>query len=478
MEHRGDGGAGRGRVGRPRRGDGRSWRPHDRSGRRCASGRLRRGTSACQVGPRRVRGERRRHTTGLPRGRTRGRRQSHDEKSSLCRDELVGDRGAARRRTYRTSRPPLACVDTSAAPSPRQRRSRRGARRTPRLVDPQPVQQRVVGAPAAAHAHRQVEVDAARRARARAPRRAAVPIALIIRRRRRSGCPSATRSRPTPARARASRSSRGSSISSTSTSTACGTSWSVRRSTCSRTSSASSTSSDWSERSSAGKRNGPSGMQRREVLDAAPPRPRRVRAEIGKISSRDLERRRRPAAPASVRGAVEPVDLVDRDDDRHAGARAAASAMKRSPGPTPCSPLTTSSAASDSASSRSTRRCMRSVSASRGRWTPGRSTSTSCVSPRRSRRRGSRGASSAACRRRSRPCGRRCALTSVDLPTFGRPASATKPRAGARSHAHQRQQLGLEREHLAVVGLVVHAGEVQRAVDDRLAQVLGVRRGR
>ena len=45
--------------------------------------------------------------------------------------------------------------------------------------------------------------------------------------------------------------------------------------------------------------------------------------------------------------------------------------MKRSPGPTPCSPLRTSSAASDSASSGSTRCCMRSVSASRGRCTPG-----------------------------------------------------------------------------------------------------------
>ena len=68
-----------------------------------------------------------------------------------------------------------------------------------------------------------------------------------------------------------------------------------------------------------------------------------------------------------------------------------ASAMKRSPGPICCSPFSTNSAASASASVRSTWRCMRSVSASRGRCTPGRSTSTSCQSspvttPRISRR--------------------------------------------------------------------------------------------
>ncbi len=110
---------------------------------------------------------------------------------------------------------------------------------------------------------------------------------------------------------------------------------------------------------------------------------------------------------------------------------ASASAMKRSPGPpTPCMPLSTSRAASDSASSVSTRRCMRWVSASRGRWTPGRSVSTSwnrvgpptlVTTPRIARR---------------VVCGLSetiatfwptMALISVDLPTLGRPASATKP---------------------------------------------------
>ena len=110
----------------------------------------------------------------------------------------------------------------------------------------------------------------------------------------------------------------------------------------------------------------------------------------------------------------------------------ARSAMKRSPGPTPCSPLSTSSAASDSASSCSTRRCMRSVSASRGRWTPGRSTSTSWRVAVRSRRRGSPAAWSAGLSETIATLWPTSALTSVDLPTFGRPASATKPaRVGA-----------------------------------------------
>ncbi len=74
----------------------------------------------------------------------------------------------------------------------------------------------------------------------------------------------------------------------------------------------------------------------------------------------------------------------------------------------------------------STRRCMRSVMRSRGRWTPGRSTRTSCQS------------SPVAIPRTSRlvvwglsetmatfsPTSR---LTSVDLPELGRPASAMKP---------------------------------------------------
>src|SRR4051794_16571863 len=168
---------------------------------------------------------------------------------------------------------------------------------------------------------------------------------------------------------------------------------------------------------------------------------------------------------------------------------ASSAAMKRSPGPTPCSPLSSSSAPSESSSSRSTRRCMRWVSASRGRWTPGRSTSTSCASglvatPRIARRVVCGLSETIATLRPT------IALTSVDLPTFGRPASAMKPLrviappecggpraspcgqggAGFRGRL-PREQFALQGEHLAVVGLVVHAHEVQRAVDDRLAQV-------
>src|SRR5579862_509546 len=132
----------------------------------------------------------------------------------------------------------------------------------------------------------------------------------------------------------------------------------------------------------------------------------------------------------------------------------------------PSSPLTTTSAASASASSCVTRRAIRSVSASSGRCTPGRSTSTSCQS----------GPVATPRIARLVVCGRleviatfvpTIAFVSVDLPTFGRPATATKP-ARVISPA---EQLTLERKHLAVVELVVHADQVQRPVDDRLAQV-------
>src|SRR3954447_18615446 len=147
--------------------------------------------------------------------------------------------------------------------------------------------------------------------------------------------------------------------------------------------------------------------------------------------------------------------------------------MKRSPAPpTPWSPLTTNSAASASASSDSTRRCMREVSASRGRWTPGRSVSTSwnrsgtVTTPRIARR---------------VVCGLSetiatfwptIALTSVDLPTLGRPASATKPeRVPITASPQPAHDLGLKSEHLALVGLVIHAGQVQHTVHDRLDQI-------
>src|SRR5215207_70257 len=71
------------------------------------------------------------------------------------------------------------------------------------------------------------------------------------------------------------------------------------------------------------------------------------------------------------------------------------------------------------------------------------------------------------------------AFTSVDLPTLGRPASATNPERVGDDDVIvllPREQLALEREHLAVVGLVVHPREVQGPVDDGLAEVGRVRR--
>ena len=108
------------------------------------------------------------------------------------------------------------------------------------------------------------------------------------------------------------------------------------------------------------------------------------------------------------------------------GERSSSAAMKRSPGPTPCSALRTMSAASLSASSDSTRDCIRRVSSSRGRCTPGRSTSTSWMSPTVDTPRIARRVVCGLSETIATFCPT-IALTSVDLPTFGRPASAMKP---------------------------------------------------
>src|SRR2546426_2051716 len=114
---------------------------------------------------------------------------------------------------------------------------------------------------------------------------------------------------------------------------------------------------------------------------------------------------------------------------------------------------------------------MRDVSASRGRCTPGRSTSTISQSPLRCTPRIAR---RVVCARSETiatfsPTIR---FTSVDLPTFGRPARATKPLlVTARSLRRRPQDGALGGKHLTVVGLVVEAHEVQHAVHDRLADV-------
>ena len=77
------------------------------------------------------------------------------------------------------------------------------------------------------------------------------------------------------------------------------------------------------------------------------------------------------------------------------------------------------------------------------------------------------------------------ALTSVDLPTFGRPASPTNPARviltrrslpAARRPARGADHGGLQLEHLALVHLVVVAAQVEDAVHGRLGR--GRRRAR
>src|SRR5206468_10732436 len=122
---------------------------------------------------------------------------------------------------------------------------------------------------------------------------------------------------------------------------------------------------------------------------------------------------------------------------------------------------------SHSAIPRSTRRCMRWVSASRGRWTPGRSVITSCqpasvsvATPRIARR--------VVCGRSETIATRAptIAFTRVDLPTFGRPATPTNPALLKGGH-----DLRLQLQHLAVVGLVVIAAEMKGSVDRGLGRV-------
>ena len=168
----------------------------------------------------------------------------------------------------------------------------------------------------------------------------------------------------------------------------------------------------------------PLGQQRHQVVDERPDaRPGRA-PRPGRSPRRRRARPRPAASPRSWRGRVRSTLLTAITTGT--GAPRSSPAMNRSPGPMPCSALTTNRQPSASSSSCSTRRCIRSVSASRGRCTPGRSTSTSCqpgplATPRIARR---------------VVCGLSetiatfaptIALASVDLPTFGRPASAMKP---------------------------------------------------
>ena len=153
------------------------------------------------------------------------------------------------------------------------------------------------------------------------------------------------------------RPSRGRSISSTTTSTAWGTSWKVRLITASRISSASSSSSGWSLLASGREQERALGHQRARGGPRARRRPSPVRAEIGKISAAGPARP--PAASAaSSRARESRSTLLTAIVDGHRCTSASVPAMKRSPGPTPCWPLSISSTASAPSSSCWTRLAM------------------------------------------------------------------------------------------------------------------------
>ena len=180
------------------------------------------------------------------------------------------------------------------------------------------------------------------------------------------------------------------------------------------------------------------GQQRDEIVRAT----RRSR----RLSSRSPggARGSRPSCGGGLhlRGDVtglQPVDLVERDDHRHAEREHA----PRDEAVARADPLARGERRTARRRRRRTRastvRCIRSVSASIGRWNPGRSTSTSCQSvavgdtedppPRRV----------AASSETIATLSPRSALTSVDLPTFGRPRrrrsrSSRGLTAGSRPH--------------------------------------------
>ena len=154
------------------------------------------------------------------------------------------------------------------------------------------------------------------------------------------------------------------------------------------------------------------------------PIPAPVRADSGKISSPTPSSEAAWSTATVFARSVRSILLTAITTGT--GADCSNPAMKRSPGPTPCSALRTSRQPSASESSCSTRRCIRSVSASRGRWIPGRSTSTSCqsgpVATPRIARRVVWGLSETIA-----TLAPTIALASVDLPTLGRPAKAMNP---------------------------------------------------
>ena len=170
------------------------------------------------------------------------------------------------------------------------------------------------------------------------------------------------------------------------------------------------------------------GQRARRGARAAAPTPLPVRAEIGKTSA-SRPRSEAACSAATVRVRSSRSTLLTATTTGHAGAGAAPRRSSGRPGPpTPCSPLSRNSAASASGSSCSTRLCIRS------RQRVARALDARQVGEHELARRSGRVATPRIARRvvcglseTIATFGPTIALTSVDLPTFGRPASATKP---------------------------------------------------
>ena len=351
----------------------------------------------------------------------------------------------------------------------RAARTRTEATPIRRLLDAEAVEHVLVAPPVAPHPHAQVEVDLGVELRS-SERRAAVPISPILAPPLPIRIPfwdsvSAQISALTVTRP----SSRGALTSSTETSTECGISWRVRFSTCSRISSASSSSLGLV-----------GGVLRRihvRALGDQLAEPVEQLLEPLAVAGADREdlvdggQRGRLGERVDRAAAGDPVALVDRADHRDLDPRRFQQAGDEAvAGPDALLAVDhqqrhvgVGQLALDPLLHPFGQRVA-------GRCTPGRSTRISCRSA-------SRSVATPRIARRV-VCGRTetiatwlptRALTRVDLPTLGRPARPTNPERVAHRQRPART-LVLEGEHLAVVGLVVVAAEVEDAVDDGLVQ--------
>ena len=177
--------------------------------------------------------------------------------------------------------------------------------------------------------------------------------------------------------------------------------------------------------------------------------------------------------PAPSRSILLTAQITGAPASSRARAPRIALAMKRSPGPTPCSPLTTKRTASASASSCSTRRCMRWVRRSRGRCTPGRSISTICQPAS-----GSVAMPAGGAARRLRAVGDDRDLGADDRVDQGRLADVRAAGEPDEPRPQRHASPAITRAWSSSISpesvLVVVAAEVKHAVDGRLDDILGV----